>query len=83
MPACALTSQSTAMIDVKCDITVVNPCSRHLVANAAKMPRSDANDKASKKLIVKITDTLEQDPRLQAALERTWARTGATGNSKP
>jgi hypothetical protein len=34
------------------------------------------NDKASKKLIERIADTLQDDPRLAAALDRTWSRTG-------
>lgn len=32
--------------------------------------------KGSKKVIEQIADTLESDPRLSAALERTWTRAG-------
>jgi hypothetical protein len=34
----------------------------------------DGKGKGGKKLVEQIADTLEQDPRLAAALERTWAR---------
>lgn len=34
------------------------------------------NPKGNKKMVDQIADTLEDDPRLAAALERTWQRTG-------
>jgi len=34
------------------------------------------NSKSNKKLVETIADTLEEDPRLAAALERTWSRAG-------
>ncbi|MBS2032838.1 MAG: hypothetical protein JST54_33500 [Deltaproteobacteria bacterium] len=34
------------------------------------------NGKSNKKLVEQIADTLEEDPRLAAALERTWSRAG-------
>lgn len=37
--------------------------------------------KRSKKLVEQISDTIQDDPRLAAALERTWAR--AQGGKKP